>query len=241
MPAIVTVNVQLNEAPTPSILQGTGALLSQGGTNTSPGTRTLLTQPSSLTPFLSGSKALTGIVQTSGLATATTTSPHGFMVNDTLEITISGAVQAAYNGTFLCTVTTTTAFTFAVPTGTTSPATGTIVYTLEDVAELLAMTTSFFGQGGNTAVYVLELGVGNPTEGVAFLNAWIIANPRIFYGYLVPRTWDANAAFLAFLAQFNSPTAMTYFWVTTTVPTYGVYSALLKCVIPLIECPDYTI
>jgi hypothetical protein len=157
-PPIVQVNVSVTEAPTPSALQATGAMLSQGGTNTSPGTRTLLTQASSLTTALAGSKPVTGIVQTAGLATATTTTPHGFTVDDTLYITIAGATPAAYNGTFLCTVTTTTAFTYAVPSGTTSPATGTIVYTLEDVAELQAMVNTFFAQGGSTGVYVLELG-----------------------------------------------------------------------------------
>lgn len=245
MPAIVKVNVQLTQAPTPSTLQSTGAILSQGGTVTSPGTMTLLTQPSSLTPVLRGALAITGIVQTAGLATATTPA-HGFTVGDTLLLLISGATPVAYNGIQNVTITTTTAFTFAVPSGTTTPATGTMVYTPEDVAELVSQVSTYFGQGGNTAVYVLELGPGNTNDGVAFLDTWIQNNPNGiaygngfygFYGYLVPREWDGNGNFLALLAKFESPNAQTYFWVTTTLATYGKYTALMKCVIPLIESP----
>src|SRR6185312_14319631 len=239
MPAIVVVNVSQQVGATPSKLQRTGAFISQGGTNTSPGTRTLLTQLSDLTPILNGAKALTSLVQTGGLATATATQPHGFTVGDTLELTISGATPAAYNGTFLCTITTTTAFTYAVPSGTASSATGTMVYTPEDVAELTAMATTFFAQGTNVSVYVLELGPGNPTDGVTYLTAWITANPGVFYSYLVPRTWDGNSSFLAFLASFESPTAKTYFWVTTTLATYALYTAQMKCVKALIEAPVY--
>jgi hypothetical protein len=237
--SIVTVNVSLTQAPTPSTLQGTGALLSQGATNTSPGTKTLLTQMSDLTPILTGTKAITSIAQTGGVATATTTQAHGFTVGDTLWLTISGASPAAYSGNFLCTVTTTTAFTYAVPSGTTTPATGTIVYTPEDVAELVAMATTFFAQGSNTGVYVLELGAGNASDGVTFLNTWIQQNPGVFYSYLVPRTWDANSSFLAFLAQFENTTALTYFYVTTTLATYSAYTPLMKCVLWAIEAPAY--
>lgn len=248
MPAIVIVNVTETQAPTPNTLQGTGALVSQGGTNTSPGTKTLLTQPSSLTPILKGALSLASLTQTSGTATATASAAHGFTVGDTLLLTIAGATPAAYNGTFLCTVTTTTAFTYAIASGTSSPASGTMVYTPEDVSELVAMTTTFFGQGSNTSVYVLELGPGNANDGVAALGAWITANPNGvaygngfygFYGYLVPRTWDGNANFLALVAQYESTTSRTYFWVTTTLATYSVYTPLMKCVIPLIEAPAY--
>lgn len=236
---IVVVNVSQQVAATPSTLQRTGAMLSQGATNTSPGTKSLLTQPSSLTPLLSGSHAITSITQTTGTATATTTSPHGFTVSDTIELTIAGSTIAAYNGTFLCTITGASAFTYAVPSGTTSPATGASVYTVEDVAELLAQVTTFFAQGTNTPVYVLELGAGSPTDGVNFLSAWITANPGIFYSYLVPRTWDANAAFLSLMASFESTTALTYFWITTTLATYTSYTSAMKCAKPLIEAPAY--
>ena len=236
---IVTVAVSQTVAPTPNNLQSTGAFISQGATITSPGTSTLLTQLSDLTPFLAGSKAVTSITQSAGLATVTATVAHGLTVGDTLPITIAGSTIAAYNGTFTATVTTTTAFTYAVPSGTASPATGTIVYTLEDVAELLAMATTFFAQGSSQSVYVLELGAGNATDGVTFLTAWITANPGVYYSYLVPRFWDSNASFLSMMASFESNTSKTYFFITTTLATYQNYTNLMKCALTRIEAPAY--
>ena len=52
MPSIVTVNVSLLQAPTPSTLQKTGALISVGGTTESPNSTTLLTELSDLTAIL---------------------------------------------------------------------------------------------------------------------------------------------------------------------------------------------
>lgn len=111
---IVTVTVSQQIAPTPSILQRTGALLSQGGTLTSQGTKTPLTQLSDLTPWLNGALAVTSITRSGSVATVTTTAPHGYTVGDTLLVTIAGATLAAYNGTFLITVTGTSAFTYPV-------------------------------------------------------------------------------------------------------------------------------
>jgi hypothetical protein len=246
MSAIVQVNVTQTVAPSPDTLQSTGALISQGGTNTSPGTLTLLTQPSDLTPYLNGTKAVSTLTQVTGTATLTATTAHGYTIGDTLYVTVTGATQTAYNGTHLATVTTTTAFTYAVASGTATPATGTILYTDADVTELYSMVSTYFGQGMQTAVYVLELGPGNANDGVTFLSNWITQNPNGiayttsfwgFYSYLVPREWDANASFLAFLATFESPSAKTYFWVTTTLATYTSYTALMKDVLTMIEAP----
>jgi hypothetical protein len=248
MPQIVTVNVSVQEAPTPDTLQSTYALLSQGGTTTTPGTMTLLTQPSSLTPVVTPAKAITSITQTGGVATVTAAAAHGFTIGDTIPLTIAGAVQSAYNGPVTVTVTTATEFTYAVPSGTTTPATGTITYIPSETAELLAMSTTWFGQNANTAVFVLELGPGSVNDGVAFLDTWIQNNPNGiaygngffgFYGYVTPRHWDANANFLAFLAKFESTTAKTYFWVTTTLATYTAYTPQMKDVIALIESPAF--
>lgn len=243
MTAIVTVNVSQQTPPAPSTLQRTGAIISTGATNTSANTRTLLTQPSDLTPILNGALALTSLTQSGGLATATTTAPHGLVNGDVYVITIAGASPAAYNGTWECTITGASTFTYPahgtglLPSGTTSPATGTIVYTLEDVSELLAQVTTFFGQGTSASVYVLELGKLDVTDAVAALQAWITANPGFFYSYLLPRTWDANAAMLAMFASFENTTAKTYFFVTTTLQNYGLYTSLMKCVVAMIESP----
>lgn len=243
--SIVNVNVSLTNAPTPATLQQTGALISQGGTNTSPNTSSLLTQLSDLTPLLNGAKAITSMVLSSGTVTVTATSAHGFTIGDTLLLTITGVTPAAYNGTFLVTVTTTTAFTYALGG---SPGAVSIqgMYTNEDVAELLSMATTFFAQGSSQSVYVLELGPGNANDGVAALSAYITANPNAnytpgasgyFYSYLVPREWDGNANFLTMIASFENSTARTYFFVTTTLQTYAAYTNLMKCVVPLIESP----
>lgn len=246
MPSIVTVNVFQTIAPTPETLQKSGALISQGGTITSPGTSSLLTQLSDLTPLLNGSKALSTLTCTATLVTATASVAHGFTVGDTILLTIAGVTPAAYNGTYQCTVTTTTAFTYRL---TSTPASASIpgAYTVEDVSELLAMATTFFSNGSNQAISVLEFGPGSADDGVAALSAYITANPNsaytpgsqgFFYHYLVPRFWDANSNFMALLQQFNSTTARTYFWITTTLATYQLYSDLDKCAILLIESPQ---
>lgn len=246
MTQIVKLNVTQTQAPAPATLQQSGALISQGATVTSPNVASLLTQLSDLTPLLVGSKSITGIVQTTGLATATCAVAHGFTVGDTLLLTVVGSTVLAYNGTFLCTVTTGTAFTYAVPSGTASPATGTIAYTPEDVAELVSMATTFFANGSTQAVSVLELGPGNAVDGVAALTAYITANPNsdytpgaqgYFYSYLVPREWDGVSQFIAMLANFNSTTSKTYFFVTTTLQNYALYTNLMKCVYRRIESP----
>jgi hypothetical protein len=233
---ITNVNVNVIQAPTPSTLQRTGAFISQGATNTSPGTKSLLTQLSDLTPILTGAAAITSISWSGGVATVMTTSPHG--LTGSLPVTIAGASPSGYNGTFYATVTGASTFTYPLAT---NPGSETVpgVFTVEDVAELVAMATTFFAQGGQQGVYVLELGEGNATEGVAFLTAWITANPGVFYSYLVPRFWDGNAAFLTMLGQFNNTTSKTYFFVTTTLQNYGLYTAVMKCCFALVECPTY--
>lgn len=235
--SIVTVNVTQQTAPAPSQLQKTGAMISQGATNTAPNTRSLLTQAADLTAILKGALALSSITWTTNVATATTAAPHGFAISDTLQITIAGATPSQYNGTFLATITGASTFTYPLlsnPGGSTS-APGT--YTPEDVAELVAMVTTFFAQGGNQSVYVLELGAGNAADGVTALTAYIAANAGFFYAFLVPRYWDAAASFLTFLAGFESLTSKTYFFVTTTTANYTSYTALMKDVFALVEAP----
>jgi hypothetical protein len=239
MVSIVQVNVNLQIAPSPSTLQKTGAMISQGGTTKPAGSLTLLTQMADLTAILAGAKTLTTLAWAGGVVTATATAPHGLTVGDTLMVTIAGAAPAGYNGTFLATVTTASAFTYPVAL---TPGTMTLAgtYTSEDVAELVAMGTTFFAQGNTVAVYVLELGLGGPADGVTALTTWINNNVGTVYSYLVPRTWDNAASFLAMLQSFEAPTAKTYFFVTTTLANYASYTALMKCVVSLVEAPGIT-
>ena len=238
--SIVTVNVAQTNAPAPSTLQGTGALISQGGTNTAQGTKSLLTQLSDLTPLLAAARAITTITWSGGVATVTTAAPHGYTVGDVVGMVIAGTSPTAYSGSFTATITGAGAFTYPLASNPGAIATpGT--YLLADESELLAMATTWFAQGTNLSVYVLELGEGTATEGVAALSTYITANPNTnqsgIYAYLVPREWDANSSFISFLASFENTTAKTYFFVTTTVGTYTNYTSLMKCVYMLIEAP----
>jgi hypothetical protein len=243
---IVTVGVLIQQAPQPATLQEMGALISQGATTLASGTSHLLTQLSDLTALLVDTLAVTSITQSAGLATATTTAPHGYPMSEVVPLTIAGSTIAAYNGVKQATITGASTFTFAIASGTTSPATGTIMWTPEDVAELTAMATSFFAQGRAQAIWVLELGEGDAADGVTALNTYITANPNsnytpgqtgYFYAYLVPRNWADEATYITFLAQFESNTSKTYFYTTMTTGNYTSFTQAMKCVFGLVEAP----
>jgi len=72
--------------------------------------------------------SLSSVAQSGGIATATSAANHELQAND--FVTIAGANQSDYNGTFRVTsVPTDTTFTFAVSSSATTPATGTITAT----------------------------------------------------------------------------------------------------------------
>ena len=249
MVAIVTVAVSQQVAPIPSTLQRTGAFISQGGTNTAVGKVSLLTELSDLTPLYNGSQAISAISWTGGVVSVTSAVKPGPTVGDVVQVTLAGFTPAGYNGTVNATVTS-TGFTFPLATNPGS-ATITGMWTAEDVAELCAMATTFFAQGGFQAVFVLELGLGTPAEGVAALAQYIIANqsapqplpgngsyPARFYAYMVPRPWAAEPTFPALCQAYQAPASRLYFWVTSTLATYQNFTSLNKGVIQLIEAPN---
>ena len=55
----------------------------------------------------------------------------------------------------------------------------------------------------------------------------------------MPRSWDGDSTFLAYLADFESTTSKTYFFVTTTLQNYGLYNDQMKDVVALVEAPVY--
>jgi hypothetical protein len=236
MPTIVSVVVSQQVAPTPSTLQKTGAIISVGGTNTAAGTVSLVTQPSDVTALYNGARTLTTLTWLSGTVTATAAAAHGITVGQTLLITIGGATPSGYNGTYTATATTTTAFTYPVAS---NPGTITVLgmFTLEDVAELSGAITTFFGQGANQSVYILELGELGDVAAIAALSSSLIANPLRFYSYLVPRSWANQATFLALVQAYESPSAKQYFFVTMTLANYTSFTTLMKNVIGLVEAP----
>ena len=184
---ITIVNISVTQAPTPATLQQTGAMISQGGTNTSPGTLSLLTQFSDLTPLLHAPASITSLTWTSNVVTATTTVAHGLPTSETINLTIAGAAPTGYNGTFPCTVTGAATFTYPLLTnpgsettpGTWNPASANVI---------TQMATTYFAQPVGVACYVLECGVGNVNDGVAFLNAvrdgppWPSSDDVTWYG-----------------------------------------------------------
>lgn len=70
--------------------------------------------------------SVTSITRSGGTATVTTPTPHNFITGQ--NVTISGANETDYNGTFAVTVTSGVTFTYTVPGSPATPATGTILY-----------------------------------------------------------------------------------------------------------------
>lgn len=235
---IVTLNVTQTVAPAASTLQQTGAFISQGGTTNAVNSLTLLTVSSSLTSMLTTPLALTALTWSGGTVTATTAVVHGLTNAQVYYLTISGALPAGYNGTYACTITGNTTFTYALvsnPGTSTSPGT----WVPSSQTQLQQMNTTFWAQGSSVPVYVLELGTGSVNAGVTALTTWIANNALTVYLFLIPREWDANASFIALCANNASTTSKMYFLVTTTNSTYTSYSTPvpIKSVYALVEAP----
>jgi hypothetical protein len=125
---IVTVNVSTILAPFTPTYQQTGALVSFGGTNLLPNTSSFLTQFSDLTSLrLSGGgitaaswAGATGTITAgtynagTGLITFTATGTLPVSSPNTFPVTITNVVPAAFNGTYIASVTNATTFTVNV-------------------------------------------------------------------------------------------------------------------------------
>lgn len=237
MASIVQVNVSQTQAPTPSTLQRTGAMVSLGATTLAKGTRSLLTRASDLASILSGAITITSMVydQVNARMTVTTAVPHGF--SSGVVATFLGIVPTAYNGSHIVTVINATTFTIAVLNvgQVTSPG----MVTVQGVGELLAMVNTYFGQGNATAVYVLELGPLNVGDSVAALSSWLTAYPNTVYHFLLPREFGqyVDSSFLALLSRYNNTTAKVYFHITTDINSYPSFSNLDKCAMVMVEAP----
>ncbi len=234
---IVVVNVSQQLASTPSQLQRTGALVSQGGTTLAAGTTRLLTGDSDLTGIVRPSVAIASISWTSSVVTVQTSAAHGIPAEATVQGVIAGCVPAGYNGTFACTGVDATHFTY--PLASNPGASSTLgTFTLDAVNELQAMVDTFFAQGNSQAVYVLELGPGTTAAGVTALGTYL-ANPTVpFYAYLIPMTWDTEATAPTLFRQYDGTTKKTYFYVTTTVETYSSWISIpTKAVALMLQSP----
>ena len=238
---IVQVSVSQTIAPLPSNLQKTGAFISQGGTVLAAGTYSFLSEYADLEALLAAPLALTTVTWANtygGLVTATTAAVHGIPVNTEFTVVIDGVTPSGYNGTYRAWATGASTFIYLLGS---DPGAQTIAgtYTKPTQGELISMARTFFGQRSTQGVYVLELGAGTPAAGVSELQDFIDASPQFFYSYLVPRNWPSDSAFINFLAQFESPTAKTYFFTTVNEQNYSLFTDQMKEVVALIEAPAY--
>jgi subtilisin-like proprotein convertase family protein len=142
--------------------------------------------------------AVTSLTRSGTTATATTgTTPHGLTTGDL--VTISGANQSGYNGSFFVTVTSPTTFTYQVAIGLVSPATGTIT----------ALTPSVSSAAGNQLDTNLNAGLyqlrgfdpTNPTLVNVVTNATAVP-----LGINAGRTVDATLTVASNFAIEGTPT-----------------------------------
>jgi hypothetical protein len=236
MPNIVTVSVSQQVASAPSMLQQTGALISQGATTLANGGTQLLTQISDLTAILKTPINIASISWSAGVVTVNTVSAHTIPTGQVVQGTIAGAAPSGYDGTFACTGVTTTQFTYPLASNPGSE-TNLGTFILADAAMLTAMATTYFGQGGNNGVYVLELGTGGTAAGVSSLSTYL-QNPSIkFYSYLFPSNWDTETTAPTLTKQYSNTTSQTYFFVTTTTATYSNWINI-KSVFAMLQSPS---
>ncbi|HEJ7884097.1 TPA: hypothetical protein SMI12_001019 [Serratia liquefaciens] len=233
---IVQINVSQTVGAIPSTLQQTGALVSTGSTPLEPGNSQVLTQLSDLEALVN--VPIAALAVDSGKLTVTLVDPlpSSYELDSTAEMVIAGALPGGYNGSYTMTVKSATSLEVAF-SQTLPPANTMGTLQLPHAAELLAMGTTFFAQGGNQSVYVLELGtaVDVPTS-VAALSAYIDEPTLRFYTYLVPQEWDANADFIALAKNHTDNTAMVYFFITTAVGPVNVYDGI-KSVVAMVQDP----
>ncbi len=94
--------------------------------------------------------ALASLTSVTTTATGTTSGSHGLITG--MQISISGAADNKYNGTFIATSTGATTFTYTIVTGATSPDTGTPILTSDAVACTTTVGANY--SAGEIALFV---------------------------------------------------------------------------------------
>jgi hypothetical protein len=142
---------------------------------------------------------VTLITSAGTVATVTTASPHGLATGAVVQAKITGATPSAYNGTFSATVTGPSTFTYAVPSGTASRATGTITYqadiyvaknwklrnsrTSETGADGTGYSLSYSAGADDNNILRVKTGISGPGVGISETEAvspeWLVGD--IFY------------------------------------------------------------
>src|SRR5262245_57047627 len=242
--AIVTVHVSIIEAPTPNTYQQSGAFVSFGASTLANNDTTLLTQLADLDPILQPKILVGTAVWAAGVVTVTTTDPIPDVTNgDVVTLILNKFEPVAFNGRFSCTITGPDTFTYPL---TTTPGTMTVAgeAAWASSVELNQMANTYFGQGNQVGVWVLELGYQDSLNNkVAALEQWLTNNPKTIYGFLMPREFGSAAWITAFeplLKQFQNPEAMEYFWLTVIPSTMTTLGPTYKNVIQMVEAPELT-
>lgn len=222
-PQIVNLTAVVTEAPVPSQLQQSGAIVSVGGSTLTAGTYQYCGNMAAINALAATSYAITSLAWASSQVTATVATGELGTVGSTFTTTITGAAPTGYNGTYIATVVSATTFTYAVAS---NPGTETVPgsYTISGSSPIQTPATSFFAQGTSVGVYVLELGAISGTDAqINALNTWIQNNPGVFYGYLVPAAWDYSKDEVGSVVINNGGNGFTSApTVTFAAPTSGV-------------------
>lgn len=230
---IVDIAISVSNAPIANNLQRKAILISQGGTNLTPGTVQLVASPKDVTALLQPSMSISSIQWNAGVATVTVTGTVPLTAGQTAQYTIAGVSPAAYNGTFTVTGVNSSSFTYVL---TNNPGTTQTLGTATPAAvtEIASMGNSFFAGGRAVAAHVLELGLAAGPDAVAALKTYIQGHELHHYVYVVPRAFATNQAFLTLVSNYDAATAMTYFAVTATranMATVGAGLSGHKCVL----------
>ncbi|MGB8666867.1 MAG: hypothetical protein WCD24_19300 [Serratia inhibens] len=228
--AIVNINVSVTNPPKPSQLLKSGALISVGGTTLMPGSYELLTSKDDLKTISALPKQISSIFWSENVVTVTLDEPHEWEVGARVPVVISGMVPDAYNGAYTVTIGSTNDFTFTLLA---DPGEATVMGAVSTVAagEIQQMNTTYWAQGTNRAVYVLELGDLSSTAAVTALSKFIDEDISLgntyqkFFSYLVPREWDTEATFKTLANNYTSPGSLVKFFVTTTISTYAAWAS----------------
>jgi hypothetical protein len=238
MVQIVTVNVSQDIAPTPNTLQQTGAVASVGGTTLTANQAATLTSTAGLTSILASALVVSSITWASSLLTITTAAPHGLTVGTSAIGLLQGQTPALTETAYL--VFTATSTTVLTAPYATTPGTITVPGTLtwESVFFLQDFVDTFFAQGENATLDVLELGLQGIPTAITTLETYIANNPFHYYCIALPDFFDGASGMTAFLSQYENTTAKIYFFLSTQLSTYTGYSDLEKDLVTFITSPN---
>ena len=237
---IVNLSVQVEYAPTPPALQGSGAIVSAGGT-------TLAANASIFAPTLAAGLAVVtaahasaAVAYSASLVTVTVPTMT-LAVGQTFSTIVTLGSDLNYDGTYVATVVTSTTFSYT-PSATPSASSGTATVTLPGAGFVTQALTEFFAQGNNQGVYILELGAdAGYSATVTNLETYITnysTTPQVYYAYLLDPLIDAteSAALATLVALHANAEALTYFFTDTTVANMVAYSGS-KSIMTLVPSP----